>query len=80
MRFSNGVYAQVTLKKEIIEKDNGEILTSTSHCFYDSRSVYDLLIDYFDHNTAAEAESWTELACVGEWYEADGFEIEMMED
>lgn len=69
MRFSNGVYAQVTLKSDI----------SVSHYFYDSRSVYDLLIDYFDHNTSADAESWTEIACVGDWYEADGFEIEMME-
>jgi hypothetical protein len=70
MKFSHGVYARVILKKDI----------NTSHCFYDSRSVYDLLIDHFDHNTAAAAEAWTELACVGEWYEADDFEIEMMED
>lgn len=69
MRFSNGVYTQVTLKGD-----------SGSHYFYDSRSVYDLLIDHFDHDTAAKAEGWTELACVGEWYEEDGFEIEMMED
>lgn len=69
MKFSNGVYAQVTLKEDI----------GSSHYFYDSRSVYDLLIDYFDHNTAAEAESWTELASVGDWYESDGFEIEIME-
>lgn len=69
MKFSNGVYAQVTLK-ECVGK---------SHHFYDSRSIYDLLIDYFDHNTAAEAEGWAELACVGDWYETDDFEIEMME-
>ena len=69
MRFSKGVYAQVTLKG-----DNG------SHYFYDSRSVYDLLIDHFDHDIAASAEGWTELAGVGEWYEEDGFEIEMMEE
>ena len=69
MRFSKGVYAQVTLKECI----------GSSHYFYDSRSVYDYLIDYFDHDTAANAEGWTELASVGEWYEEDGFEIEMME-
>ena len=70
MRFSYGVYAQVTLKECV----------GISHHFYDSRSVYDFLIDYFNHNTAMEAESWTELASVGEWYETDDFEIEMMEE
>ena len=70
MRFSNGVYAQVTLKECV----------GRSHYFYDSRSVYDFLIDYFDHDTSANAEGWVELACVGEWYEDDGFEIEMMEE
>ena len=70
MRFSNGVYAQVTLKKDISE----------SHYFYDTRSVYDFLIEYFDHNIAVDAQCWTEMACVGEWYEEDGFEIEMMEE
>jgi hypothetical protein len=73
MRFSNGVYAQVTLKADIKE-DSG-----CSHYFYDSQSVYDFLIDHLDHDIAAEAESWTELAGVGEWYETDDFEIEMME-
>ena len=70
MRFSKGVYAQVTLKDDI----------NSSHYFYDSRSVYDLLIDHFNHDIAADAESWTETACVGDWYENDDFEIEMMED
>lgn len=70
MRFSKGVYAQITLKEDV----------SSSHYFYDSRSIYDLLIDYFDHETASNAESWTETACVGDWYENDDFEIEMMED
>lgn len=73
MRFDKGVYASVTLKADI--KEN----SSESHYFYDSRSVYDFLIDHFDDDTAASAESWTELASVGEWYEDDGFEIEMME-
>lgn len=70
MRFSGGVFAQVTLKECI----------GQSHYFYDSRSVYDFLIDYFNHDAAAEAEGWTELASVGEWYETDDFEIEMMEE
>jgi hypothetical protein len=70
MRFSNGVYAQVTFKKDVSE----------SCRFYDSRSVYDRLIDDFEHDIAADAEGWTELACVGEWYETDDFEIEMMEE
>lgn len=70
MRFSNGVYAQVTLKKDVNE----------SHYFYDNRSVYDFLIEHFDHNVAVEAQCWTEIACVGDWYEEDGFEIEMMEE
>ena len=67
--FSHGVYAKVTLKERV----------GRSSYFADSRSVYDLLIDYFPHDVSADAESWTELACVGELYEADGFEIEMVE-
>lgn len=78
-RFSNGVYAQITLKNEIELKENGEIKFSVSHCFADSGSVYDFLIDYVDCDTAADAESWTELASVGEFYENDDFEIEMIE-
>ena len=68
MRFSKGVYARVTFK-------NG----SNPGYFRDSRSVYNRLIDDFEHNIAADAEGWTEVACVGELYEADDFEIEMME-
>ena len=70
MRFSSGVCAKVTMKQRV----------GGSSYFYDSRSVYDLLIDYFDHQTAANAEGWTELACVGDMYEADEFTIEMMEE
>lgn len=77
--FSNGVYAQVTLKSEIAAKQNGEVLNSESHSFADSGSVYDFLIDMFPHEIAAEAESWTELASVGDFYENEYFEIEMME-
>lgn len=69
MMFSNGVCAKVTLSERI----------GSSSYFYDSRSVYDLLIDYFQYDIAADAEGWTEVACVGEIYEADEFIIEMME-
>lgn len=68
MKFSRGVYAQITFKDG-----------SQSGYLADSRSVYDHLIDDFDHDTAAEAEGWTEMACVGEIYEEDEFEIEMVE-
>lgn len=70
MVFSKGTYAQVTLKECV----------GRSHYFYDSRNVYDYLLKYFGHDIAASAESWTELASVGDWYEEDGFEIEMMEE
>lgn len=79
-RFDSGVYAQITLKNEIKLKKNGEVKTSESHYFADSGSVYDFLIDNFEHNIAAEAESWTELASVGDFYEGVDFEIEMMEE
>ena len=70
MRFSHGVYAQVTFKDNV----------SVSYYCTDSRSVYEHLVERCGHDMAAEAESWTELACVGEWYEEDEFEIEMMEE
>lgn len=78
-RFDSGIYAQITLKNEIKLKKNDEVETSESHCFADSGSVYDFLIDNFEHNIAAEAESWTELASVGDLYEGAYFEIEMIE-
>lgn len=79
-RFDSGVYAQVTLKSEIKLKENGEVKTSKGHYFADSGSVYDFLIDYFDHDIAAEAESWTEIASVGNFYENEYFGIEMIGD
>ena len=78
-RFDSDVYAQVTLKSEIDLKGNGEIKTSSSHYFADSGSVYDFLIDNFEHDIAAAAEGWTEFASVGDFYEGADFEIEMME-
>ena len=79
MKFSNGVYAQVTLRKEMVCDENNEIVASGSHYFYDSRDVYDFLIDIFPHEVCANAEAWTELASVGDFYENDDFEVEMME-
>lgn len=77
-RFDSGVYAQVTFKNEIRLNKNGEVKTSESHYFADSGSVYDFLIDYFDHEVAEEAENWTEFATVGDFYEDGCFEIEMI--
>lgn len=68
MKFSYGVQAKVT-----IEGRRYDMYCNTS------REVYDCLINHFDHDVAAEAEGWTEMACVGEWYDEDGFEIEMVE-
>lgn len=69
MRFDRGVYAQIVFKDG-----------SKNGYFADSQSVYDRLIDNFSHDVAVEAESWTEMACVGEVYEHDDFIIEMVED
>lgn len=73
-------YAQVVLKSEIELKKNGEVETSKGHCFADSGSVYDFLIDNFEHDIAVEAESWTELATIGDFYENEYLEIEMIEE
>ena len=73
MKFTYGVVAKITFKETLAHRGY-EIFCDHS------RAVYDSLIDRFDHDTAAEAEGWTEMACVGEWYDEDEFEIEMMED
>ena len=70
MEFSNGVKAKVTFLSE----------PNCSYYYEDSKAVYFKLEPHLGHEWAAEAEGWTETACVGDWYEADGFEIEMMED
>lgn len=69
MKFSNGVYAMVILVKE----------PGYSHYYGNSRAVYDKLESYVGHDEAAEAEGWTEMACVGQVYEQDEFTIEMVE-
>lgn len=69
MNISKGVYVQVTLKEDI----------STSYHFYNCRRVYDFLNKRFGHNLAGKASSWVELACVGDIYEDDDIEIEIME-
>ena len=73
MIFSRGVVAKITFKETLAHRGY-EMFCS------DSRDVYYCLVDRFDHYVAANAECWTELACVGEWYEEDDFEIEMMEE
>ena len=69
MKVSKGVYAQVTLKQDISE----------SCYFYNCGSVYDFLEERFGHYLAENASSWVELACVGDIYEDDDIEIEIME-
>lgn len=70
MKFSYGVCAKVTLTKE----------PNYSYYYRNSRAVYDKLEEYVGHYEAAEAEGWTEMACVGEIYEQDEFIIEMVEE
>ena len=72
MKFNSGVVAKIIFKETLAHRGYEVI------CTY-SREVYDSLIGRFEHDVAAEAEGWTEMACVGEWYDEDGFEIEMME-
>jgi hypothetical protein len=69
MDFSYGVKAMVTLTKE----------PEYSYYYGNSRDVYDKLEPYVGHYEAAEAEGWTEMACIGEIYEQDEFIIEMVE-
>lgn len=70
MKFSYGVCAKVTLTNE----------SDYSYCYRNSRAVYDKLEPYVGHYEAAEAEGWTEMACVGQIYEQDEFMIEMVEE
>lgn len=72
MKFSNGVVAAITFKETLVHR--GYIIVCT-----DSKEVYESLVKRFGHDVAASAEGWTELASIGEWYEEDEFEIEMME-
>ena len=69
MKFSHGVNAKVTFLKE----------PNYSYYYEDSRAVYFKLEPHIGHEWAAEAEGWTELACVGEDYEIGGILIEMVE-
>lgn len=73
MKFSYGVVAKIIFKETLAHRGY--------EVFCDhSREVYDSLIGRFEHDVAAEAESWTEMACIGDLYEEDEFEIEMMEE
>ena len=69
MEFSHGVNAKVTFMNE----------PNFSYYYEDSMSVYCKLKPYLGHEWAAEAEGWTEMACVGEEFEVGGILIEMVE-
>lgn len=69
MAFTYGIKAKVTFLKE----------PNYSYYYEDSRAVYFKLEPHLGHEWAAEAESWTELACVGEEFEIGGILIEMVE-
>lgn len=69
MKLSYGVVARVTLTE----------FPDCSYYYGISRDVYDKLEPYVGHYDAAEAEGWTEMACVGDIYEQDEFIIEMVE-
>lgn len=73
MKFSYGVVAKITFKETLTHRGYETFCS-------DSIDVYDYLVDRFGHNVAANAEGWVELACIGEWYEDDEFEIEIMEE
>ncbi len=49
---------------------------------YTAERVYDTLIDYFDttEEEAIDAESWSELACIGESYYGENFKITIDEE
>ena len=69
MRFSNGVKAKVTFLRE----------PNCSYYYEDSKVVYFKLEPHLGHELAAEAEGWTEMACIGEEFEIGGILIEMVE-
>ena len=70
MKFSNGICARLTFKDE-------DGLTFRQ---YSSELVYIGLESRYGHEVAADAQGWTEVASIGELYEHDKFEIEMMEE
>ena len=73
MRLSKGIVAKVTFYETL--------LYDKYSCYYDDTIyIYEDLDDRFGTEECIEAASWCELATVGERYEGDGFEIEMMEE
>ena len=69
MEFSYGVKAKVTFLKE----------PNNSYYYEDGKAVYFKLEPHLGHESAAEAEGWTEVAYIGEEYEIGGILIEMVE-
>lgn len=53
-----------------------------SRTCYRAERVYDELVDNFgvSEEDAIEAESWSELACIGEVYQGEGFTITVEEE
>ena len=46
-----------------------------------SEKVYDLVMEITgDHNEAANASGWCDVATIGEVYNGDGFTVEIIED
>ena len=69
-KFPEKVYAQVTFKEDISE----------SFYFNDSFELYKFLSKYFPENFAKEAKEWTESSSVGDFFEKNDVEIEMMKE
>lgn len=44
------------------------------------REVYDDLVGNIGHDEAANVEGWCELACIGEVYWGDHFQVYVLED
>lgn len=55
---------------------------SKSRTCYRAERVYDELIDNFgvSEEEAIEAEGWSELACIGEVYQGEGFTVTVEEE
>ena len=76
-----GIYAVV---KRYEREENGTIKTEFKDWIYkpdDHYAIYDKIIELSNgnHELSDDAASWCELACIGETYEADNWEIEIQE-
>lgn len=69
MKFSYGIGAKLKYSDSL----------NVASYYKDTDDIYEVIEDNFGPETAISVSSWTELACVGEIYEHDGFTIEMVE-